>query len=284
MQGDIVAVYNNSGSRVATYEYDAWGNYNFAYTNLSSNPYVQYNPFLYRGYYYDYDLKLYRTGTRYYDAVIGRFVNPDDVSYLGSNEKLDSYNLYAYCSNNPAIYSDPSGNSMIGILASGFAFGAFVGGVVNLTSQLIENGFDVSTVDWRTVGSDALFGGLNGLLASSGCGVWSSSFVGMALSATQTVVNSKIIGKDVDNTELLVSSALGFASGFIPKAGINAKEVSSKLQTFNYNINNAIKGLGRHSMYTLKKSELLTDVITSAGVYALSCVTSEVISRGLLYQ
>ena len=33
------------------------------------------NPFTYRGYYYDKDLDLYRLGTRYYDARMGRFIN-----------------------------------------------------------------------------------------------------------------------------------------------------------------------------------------------------------------
>ena len=67
------------------------------------------NPFTYRGYYYDKDLDLYRLGTRYYDARMGRFINADDISYLGANGDLNGYNLYAYCSNDPINFCDPTG-------------------------------------------------------------------------------------------------------------------------------------------------------------------------------
>ena len=95
--GDIVAVYNNSGTKLVSYVYDAWGAATVTYSNGGESTTAASNPFRYRGYYYDIDLSLYRTGTRYYDAVVGRFLNPDDVTYLGANGDLNSYNLYAYC-------------------------------------------------------------------------------------------------------------------------------------------------------------------------------------------
>ena len=70
-----------------------------------------YNPFRYRGYYYDIETGLYYLNSRYYDPEIGRFISPDDISYLGANGDLISYNLYAYCSNNPVNYQDPTGLS-----------------------------------------------------------------------------------------------------------------------------------------------------------------------------
>ena len=45
--------------------------------------------------------KLQYYNARYYDPVIGIFINSDPM--------LDGFNVYAYCKNNPVAYSDPSG-------------------------------------------------------------------------------------------------------------------------------------------------------------------------------
>lgn len=53
---------------------------------------------------------MYYLQTRYYDPAICRFISPDALGYLGANGDLTGYNLYAYCSNNPVNYIDPSGH------------------------------------------------------------------------------------------------------------------------------------------------------------------------------
>ena len=111
LQGDIVAVYNESGTKVVTYNYsDAWGNHTASFANGGASTGAQYNPFRYRGYYYDTDLGMYYLQSRYYDPNTCRFISSDDVIYLGANEDLISYNLYSYCSNNPVMGFDPSGH------------------------------------------------------------------------------------------------------------------------------------------------------------------------------
>ena len=55
-------------------------------------------------------MNLYYLNSRYYDSVVGRFISSDDPIYLGASGDMNSYNLYAYCSNNPIICIDPSGN------------------------------------------------------------------------------------------------------------------------------------------------------------------------------
>ncbi len=42
---------------------------------------------------------MYRLTTRLYNPMLRRFMSPDDVGYLGANGDINSYNLYAYCSN-----------------------------------------------------------------------------------------------------------------------------------------------------------------------------------------
>lgn len=112
LQGDIVAVYSSSGIKLVTYTYDAWGNQTVKYWNGGGSTAAQYNPFRYRGYYYDTDLRMYYLQSRYYDSKICRFISPDDTSYLGANGDLLSYNLYSYCSNDPVNFVDPSGHAI----------------------------------------------------------------------------------------------------------------------------------------------------------------------------
>lgn len=52
--GDIIGIRNSSGTIVANYSYDAWGN-----ILKKSGTMADINPFRYRGYYYD-NLKYYQ--------------------------------------------------------------------------------------------------------------------------------------------------------------------------------------------------------------------------------
>ena len=113
LKGDVVAIYNSNGVCVARYEYDAWGNI-IAIKDASGNPITSQthianvNPIRYRGYYYDSETELYYLQSRYYNPDIGRFLNTD--GYLTTGQGVLSYNMFAYCQNNPVMYSDPSGN------------------------------------------------------------------------------------------------------------------------------------------------------------------------------
>ena len=104
LQGDIVAIYNTSGTAVATYKYDAWGNVISATGTMASV-----NPFRYRGYYYDTETGFYYVSSRYYDPEVGRYLNADSVM-AGVGGSVQGYNLFAYCFNNPVNMSDSSGH------------------------------------------------------------------------------------------------------------------------------------------------------------------------------
>ena len=99
LQGDIVAIYGEGGSYIGGYTYDAWGNATVVYADgiLSTDMAMLriYNPFRYRGYYYDVETGLYYLQSRYYNPEWGRFINADDISYLGANGDLEGYNLFA---------------------------------------------------------------------------------------------------------------------------------------------------------------------------------------------
>ena len=112
LQGDIIAVYNADGDRIGSYIYDAWGN--FTVTVESTNTTLEnrivriFNPFRYRGYYYDTETQLYYLQSRYYNPAWGRFLNADGL--ISTGQGLLGYNMYAYCNNNPVMYVDPDGD------------------------------------------------------------------------------------------------------------------------------------------------------------------------------
>ena len=103
LQGDIIAILNDSGECVAEYSYDAWGNC----TITKDTDTIAYdNPLRYRGYYYDFDTGFYYLQSRYYDANTGRFINSDDAEMI----EQEVYNLFTYCDNNPVNFVDYEGS------------------------------------------------------------------------------------------------------------------------------------------------------------------------------
>ena len=104
--GDVVGIYNTSGTKVGGYAYDAWGNCTIT---LNSDGIAIRNPIRYRGYYYDQDTNLYFLNARYYCPEWRRFISPDDTGYLDP-ESVNGLNLYAYCNNDPVNYCDPNGH------------------------------------------------------------------------------------------------------------------------------------------------------------------------------
>ena len=113
LQGDIVAVYNSNGKKICTYTYDAWGNCTTTrasgITSLESQIASSYNPFRYRGYYYDTETGFYYVSSRYYDPEIGRWINADNA-IAGVGGDIRGYNLFAYCMNDPVNMSDHTGH------------------------------------------------------------------------------------------------------------------------------------------------------------------------------
>lgn len=116
-QGDVTAILNTSGSAVVQYTYDAWGKILTTTGSMASTLGVH-NPLRYRGYVYDQETQLYYLQSRYYDPAMGRFINADDPANLGVKGLL-SYNLFAYCGNNPVMGYDPTGTWDWGAAISG---------------------------------------------------------------------------------------------------------------------------------------------------------------------
>ncbi|AIO19041.1 tRNA nuclease WapA precursor [Candidatus Izimaplasma bacterium HR1] len=57
---------------------------------------------------------MYYLNSRFYNPDIGRFINSDGL--LGEAGNILGHNMYAYCQNNPVMYTDPSGE-FFGVIA-----------------------------------------------------------------------------------------------------------------------------------------------------------------------
>ena len=269
--GDVIGIYNTNGDKVGGYAYDAWGNCTIT---LNTNGIATKNPIRYRGYYYDQDTGLYYLNARYYNPEWRRFISPDDTSYLDP-EIESGLNLYCYCNDDPVNYADPSGHSITAVLIGAFVVGAITGAVISVATQLVDNEYDFSRINPWLVVSDAVFGGLNGLLAASGLGALASAFLGASLGGLQAVISSAIKGETINMTDVLIAAAFGFVGGFIPKTGINAKQVAGKGKTIVWHIKNAVSDR-RKMMYLRKGKELILDTATRAGFYVVSTVVSSI--------
>ena len=130
-QSDIIGILDNSGNQVVSYMYDSWGKLLSIDGSAKDTIGVQ-NPFRYRGYYYDTETELYYLNSRYYDPMVGRYINAD--GFVSTNQGISEHNMFAYCGNNPIMRADPSGcfweivvaiGATIAILAGSVAAGIY---------------------------------------------------------------------------------------------------------------------------------------------------------------
>ena len=156
-QGDVIAIYDQYGSRKAEYAYDAFGNCTVIYSGLADL--ANNNPIRYRGYYYDKETNLYYLNARYYSPEWRRFISPDDTAYLDP-ETPNGLNLYAYCGNDPINYVDPSGH--FAFLIATTIIGTLIGlGIAAYKDYQDDAKINVS-IGWKTYLGYGLTGGALG--------------------------------------------------------------------------------------------------------------------------
>ena len=224
LQGDIVAVYNENGTKLVSYTYDAWGKVTTTYHNSGAYTAAQYNSFRYRGYYYDTELGFYYLNSRYYDPETSRVISAD--TYLGANADINSYNQFAYCSNNPIRYIDPSGEFILSLVIACAIVGVAAGfGITAYTDYVDDGEVFNGSVGVEDYVANTIVGGLAGAAAgyvapsiwtflSSSFTMTTTAFVGEAATAV-TVTGAQIVGAGL---------ALGSIVFFANRSG---KEMSS---------------------------------------------------------
>ena len=102
LQGDVMRIVDASQNIVTSYDYDPYGKVISATGTLANI-----NPLRYRGYVYDQETGFYYLQSRYYDPVIGRFLNADGL--MSTTQKVLGHNMFAYGYNSSVNCVDPTG-------------------------------------------------------------------------------------------------------------------------------------------------------------------------------
>ena len=287
----MIAIYNTDGDLQCKYNYDAWGNHGIgnarneliydSATGVIAAGYENHiailNPIRYRGYYYDTETGLYYLQSRYYDATLCRFLNRDNVNYL-EPESIHGLNLYAYCNNNPVMFADPSGHSVILAMLIGAGIGLVIGLGSQLASDIISNvvanGFDLSEwkmSSWQTYVGVELGGVIGGALTPflgpvvtgfiTGA---SSTAISMGLSNVTGVSNYSL--GEIICTSLLIGAVSSITTGILDNVkipGVNSgrgsltavsKQINTKL------VNGSIKNV---SIKTIGKMATLNAIYSA---------------------
>ena len=236
------------------------------------------NPFRYRGYYYDRETGFYYLNARYYDPQIGRFICPDDISYLDPTT-INGLNLYAYCGNNPVMYSDPSGHIAITTFLIGMGIAALIGAGVGAASYV---GSEVVSYiltgewswSWGMFAGSVLGGGISGALSViPGVGPVMTAFVSggascaIGMSLQNAFGESNYSAKEIVGSSILSAGVSALCAGLIkgtPIQGFNAgrgslQQVSKQITTkfFNGQIKRiSLSTVGKLISYNLAYSSL----------------------------
>ena len=194
IQGDVVGVYDSTGTKVVTFKYDAFGRC----TVSGNSTLAQWCKIRYRGYYFDAETGFYWVQTRYYNPDWCRWISPDNVGYLDP-ETPHGINLYIYCGSDPINYVDPSGH--LGVFLTALVAtlaGALIGGGVEIVRQAYNEGnwnWNAKTWNWWNIGGATLLGAASGLAYGLGGiaggivkgSIGAISVAGKAFSVSQSV-------------------------------------------------------------------------------------------------
>ncbi len=251
LQGDVIAMVDKNAQTVARYTYDAWGKVlSVKDANgdlIDANDHIAtINPFRYRCYYYDTEIDLYYTASRYYNPSLARFVNYDDARTLTINETILIKNLQAYCLNNPVNYTDITGYVVTPANVIGAVIGVVGGAILGLA---LANYFNLKGWKrWAVTSSTSLLLGIVGWFA--GPVIWKGIKAAVAyLITTGTMLYHKIqswVVNALGLTRQWLTSIFGKAYGGLSRAA------EYGLQSYK-NLTKALKGTGLQAHHLIEQ-------------------------------
>ncbi len=212
---NIIGIISSDGDNVVYYDYSAFGS--VSTTGTLANTIGKYNPFRFKGYYYDVETKLYWVSSRYYSPELCRWISPDSIEYLDP-ESINGLNLYAYCGNDPVNRFDPTGHAFISVLV-GLGIAALIGAGIGMASYTAGQLIDYAITgdfkwSWGGFFGSTIGGAVGGMLAYLlpyiGIG---SAAVGAFFSGAATTAGTMIGQNITDNAgysamDILFSSAI----------------------------------------------------------------------------
>ena len=232
LQGDVIAILDSTGTVVVNYHYDAYGVLLQTGGTMAATLGTL-NPLTYRGYVYDHETGLYYVGSRYYMPSIRRWISPEPNVYAGgfdSGAGTNAYNVFAYCANNPVIYRDSNGESVILALLIGAGICLATQYVADVAINMAEGDSFVESLKPRSTLVDYCSAAVSGALAASGAGFGTSIAVNAVLGGTTYLTNCAIEGKDPTLEEFTITTLIGAGAGAIGGKGANAGNLMGTIQ------------------------------------------------------
>lgn len=106
----------------------------------------------YTGHEHFEDVGLIHMNGRMYDPQLGRFLSPDN--YIQNPYNTQNFNRYGYVLNNPLMYTDPSGEIIETVAATGIYYA--IAGAIMAASVLAEKWDDWGIGNWLGTNADSI--------------------------------------------------------------------------------------------------------------------------------
>jgi len=194
--GSILAISDEAGNKLEQRHFDAWGN--FTHLQIGNGAIITDKNIIdstsllvergYTSHEHFAEVGIIHMNGRLYDPLLRRFLNADEN--IQDPYNTQNYNKYGYVMNNPLMFNDPSGESLVGWLAAGFIiaplppfllmpalYGAAIAGGTYIIKSLVTG-----TWSWGGFAKSLLIGAVTGA-ATGGLtgGMSASSFNGAVI-------------------------------------------------------------------------------------------------------
>gem|GEM_PF-3121317 len=223
---------NASGQIVSELRYKAWGETRYASGTTPTK-------YTYTGQYsYTPDFGLMFYNARWYDPALGRFNQPDTI-IPEQSQGVQAWDRYAYVSNNPVLYNDPSGHCPICLTAViGGAVGGIVG-AVGYTAYVAATGREFNSSHfWMATGGGALAGALIGTGVGIAAGVSVAGAItaaveaGTAVEAANLACGGDMCASEVQNAGQMIQETAPGLESAASQIGDDIIQVPAKMLRF----------------------------------------------------
>ncbi|MCL1932217.1 MAG: polymorphic toxin type 23 domain-containing protein [Candidatus Azobacteroides sp.] len=225
--GSILKLVDNNGTTVFEASYDPWGK-----QTITTNTFKFHRGFT--GHEHLPEFNLINMNGRMYDPILGRFLSPDP--FVQIPDFTQSFNRYAYCLNNPLIYTDPDGEWNWLVAGIGFIYGYVSYGLTN------------GDWGWKALGNGALSSvmwgiGYTGEVAKAGITPLSYA----AQSAVSSTVNQFMPSMSIPIGNSNFSIGASFGLGISPNGLVGGVNFSGTYRNGDFALTGGIGASGNMS-------------------------------------